>query len=121
MTNFLGGCHHLRIEVGRWRRVPGPARVCRLCGSDSEVEDELHVLFTCPFFQDQRDELLLSVIRGNEGHTVVGDELLDFLRKEKSWEVNLGLCKFISHIMNVVSSAHREDPEFRSAAGVFTL
>ena len=102
--------------------VPGPARVCRLlCGLDSEVEDELHLPFTCPFFQDQRGELLLSVIRGNEGHTVVGDELLDFLRKEKSWEVNLGLCKFISHIMNVVSSAHREDPESRSAAGVFTL
>ena len=103
--------------------VPGPARVCRLlCGSDSEVEDELHnMLFTCPFFQDQRVELLLPVIRGNEGHTVVGDELLDFLRKDKWWEVNLGLCKFISQIMNVVSSAHREDLEFRSAARVFTL
>jgi len=96
--------------------------VCRLlCGSDSEVEDELHMLFTCPFFQDQRVELLLPVIRGNEEHTVVGDELLGFLRKDKWWEVNLGLCKFISHIMNVVSSAHREDLEFRSAARVFTL
>ena len=69
VISFIGGCHHLRVEVGRWHRVPGPARVCRLCDSGS-VEDEMHVvLFSCHHFSDQREAMLLSVIR-QEGYVM---------------------------------------------------
>ena len=66
VINFIGGCHHLRIEVGRWYRVPASARVCRLCDSGS-LEDELHILLSCPHFSDQREEMIMKLVREEGG------------------------------------------------------
>jgi len=49
------GAHHLAIETGRWQRptVPRDERVCLRCTRHA-VEDELHVLFECPAYQQIR-------------------------------------------------------------------
>ena len=44
--------HTLRIETGRWARIPVEMRLCD-CGFG--IQDERHVLFTCPRTNDMRD------------------------------------------------------------------
>ena len=43
-TRLRTGSHRLRIETGRWSRVPRDERLCD-CG---QVQDEQHVLLRCP-------------------------------------------------------------------------
>ena len=45
--------HYLRIETGRWSRIPKENRVC-VCDSSS-VQDETHVLLHCPLTKPVRD------------------------------------------------------------------
>ena len=47
------GAHHLTIETGRWQRRARDSRVCCKC-SASVVEDEMHLLFECPAYQQIR-------------------------------------------------------------------
>ena len=49
-TQFRLSSHRLKIETGRWSRVPRERRLCS-CGS---VQDELHVLVHCPMLTDIR-------------------------------------------------------------------
>lgn len=46
--------HSLKIELGRWSRIPRDARLC-IC-SGNEVQDEEHVLLYCPVSSHIRDE-----------------------------------------------------------------
>ena len=39
------GSHHLKIETGRWARIPRDERLC-VCGGD--IQSESHVLIDCP-------------------------------------------------------------------------
>ena len=39
--------HYLKIETGRWSRIPREQRLCD-CGS---VQSEIHVLLSCPLLQ----------------------------------------------------------------------
>ena len=51
--------HYLKIETGRWSRIPREERLCQ-CG---EVQTEIHVLLQCPLLQYIRlsfDELNYS-------------------------------------------------------------
>ena len=120
VINFIGGCHHLRIEVGRWYRVPASARVCRLCDSGS-LEDELHILLSCPHFSDQREEMIMKLVREEGGLTPDSDDLMEKLRSQQSVKINLGLYQFLDYVMTEISSAHKEDENFRKEASVFVI
>ena len=50
-TRLRLSSHHLRIETGRWSRMPRERRLCQ-CGS---VQDEIHVVLHCPLLQNIRD------------------------------------------------------------------
>jgi hypothetical protein len=52
VTRVRLGSHHLKIETGRWSRVPREERNCT-CGRI--VQDECHVLLHCPLSQHLRD------------------------------------------------------------------
>ena len=57
----------LLIETGRYQNgiyLPVNERICKFC--DNGVEDELHVLLSCPLYDDIRDDLLDHVIQCNE-------------------------------------------------------
>ena len=45
VTRFRTSCHRLKIETGRWSRVPRDRRLCT-CGRD-EIQDEAHVIESC--------------------------------------------------------------------------
>ena len=50
-TRLRLSSHELRIETGRWARIPRERRLCP-CG---EIQDEKHVIVDCPITQAIRD------------------------------------------------------------------
>ena len=53
-AQFRSGVLPLRIETGRYRHEHIDRRICELCQSGS-VEDEIHFLLYCDFYNDLRD------------------------------------------------------------------
>ena len=51
-TRFRLSSHRLRVETGRWSRLPREQRLCD-CG---EIQDEQHVLTICPLVENLRDQ-----------------------------------------------------------------
>ena len=43
----------LKIETGRYTNIPKEFRLCIFC-EKNEIEDEIHFLFECPFYNDVR-------------------------------------------------------------------
>ena len=64
-TRMRLSSHRLRIETGRWGRVPRHNRLCA-CGL---VQDERHVIMACPYTQHLRDMLHKQVIFPNVLHS----------------------------------------------------
>ncbi len=54
------GTAPLRIETGRYERLPVEQRVCEVCDSDN-VEDEMHLLISCNAFTQERTEFYANV------------------------------------------------------------
>ena len=54
-VRFKLGCHDLAIVTGRWHGVPRPERICSRCDL-SALDDERHLVFECPMFEDLRRE-----------------------------------------------------------------
>lgn len=46
----------LEIETGRWKNKPTNERICKLC-NQNEIEDECHFLFSCPFYENIRNNM----------------------------------------------------------------
>ena len=80
--------HNLKIETGRWSRIPREARVC-IC-SRNVVQDECHVLLECP---------VSLHIRGM--YSQLDFTSIDNLLKEKFYL--LDLCKYIHEVMKLFS------------------
>lgn len=55
MAKFRCGVAPLRIETGRYERLPVEQRLC--CQCSGHIEDELHVITECPLYLDLRDNL----------------------------------------------------------------
>ena len=55
ITRWRLSSHKLMVEVGRHRRpiVPREERVCSMCGV---LEDEQHVIFICPLYDNIRNK-----------------------------------------------------------------
>ena len=73
----------LHIETGRFRNIIAENRICSLCNLD-EVEDELHFLFKCPLYEQQRLTWLNKVEQ----------EQPDLMYMDISSQLNLLFCKF---------------------------
>ena len=57
MSRFRSGCHGLRVDTGRWDNnvhLDRKDRLCQVCGSAQQVEDEHHFLFDCPVYTSIR-------------------------------------------------------------------
>ena len=56
LAKFRSGTAPIRIETGRYENIPLCDRVCIYCDKD-EIEDEFHVIMSCSFYSDIRENL----------------------------------------------------------------
>jgi len=57
MTRMRLGSHKLKVETGRWARIP---KDLRTCPCNTGVQNEHHVLLTCPMSQNLRKKFHLE-------------------------------------------------------------
>ena len=58
-TQIRSSSHHLRIERGRYDKTPPDERTCNYCELNTNqlfIEDENHMLHSCPLGKDPRDK-----------------------------------------------------------------
>ena len=60
-SQFRCGILPLQIEVGRYRDVPLPQRVCQIC--HIAVEDEIHFLLNCHAYSTPRNKLFTNALK----------------------------------------------------------
>ena len=53
-TRFRLSAHRIKVETGRWSRIPRDERKCS-CSEDA-VQDENDVVFICPFSKYLREK-----------------------------------------------------------------
>ena len=58
-TRLRTSSHNLKIETGRWARIPRELRTCAC--SASQLQTEEHMILTCPLLNDVRLPQLTSV------------------------------------------------------------
>jgi hypothetical protein len=63
----------LLIETGRWVGIEYESRICKICNSNSEVENEYHFLFHCNFYNDQRNNFSERVVHVFPGFINLSD------------------------------------------------
>ena len=53
-------CHNLRVETGRYDKIPLDERICPLC-SGNKIKDEIHLLLDCQRYSSMRDIFLSKI------------------------------------------------------------
>lgn len=61
LCKFRISAHQLQIEKGRYQGLLLNHRICQNCSS-GEVEDEIHFLFRCQKYKDEREILMKSIV-----------------------------------------------------------
>ena len=56
LSRFRCGFHGLHVNTGRWVDTKREDRLCQVCHSSKDVEDEQHFLFGCPAYSDIRQK-----------------------------------------------------------------
>ena len=56
----ISSCHKLRIETGRYDKIPRDERLCSLCNCN-KIEDETHFLLDCPSYSSIRDRFFSEI------------------------------------------------------------
>ena len=78
LTRFRVCSHRLKVETGRWSRIPRDERTCSCIVGG--IQDERHVVFDCDFTRVCRESYILGTTQ--ELHEIVSsDEYLDYIRE----------------------------------------
>jgi len=89
--------HNLAIEVGRHSNIPRERRLCIYCDSD-QVEDEIHFLLFCSFYDELRRPLI-PIIKDDNTHDA-------FVKLLNSTAPNIGIvAKFVFQAFTKRSNA----------------
>ena len=51
-TQFRISNRKLQIERGRYENIPCEQHICKLCNSNTEIENEFHLVFTCEKYEE---------------------------------------------------------------------
>ena len=68
--------HYLRVETGRWSRIPREERLCT-CGKD--VQTEAHVMLKCELTEEIRMKYLVTLSEIEELFTLEDDVVVNFI------------------------------------------
>ena len=94
MAKLRLSSHCLRIETGRHENLPIKDRICLRC--ESEIDDEVHFLITCPYFNTERTLFFSNInlfISNFHGETA-GKKIILLLNSNNFTVLNM-LAKYI--------------------------
>ena len=77
--------HNLKIETGRWSRIPREARVCRCDNAD--IQTEIHVLINCNLTHNIR--IRYPMLNFQDTSSLFGEATHI-----------LSLCKYVHEVLN---------------------
>lgn len=95
LTRLRISAHRLRIELGRYQGTLRQDRVCVRCTS-GEVEDELHFIFSCDKFKEERKELLKCVLLSCPNFASLN------LQDRLNWIMNTENLDILTHLSNYI-------------------
>ena len=88
--------HELRIETGRYDKIPREERLCNLCNSN-KIEDETHFLLDCPRYSSIRDMFFSKIESKIPFLRLLSYEtLISHLMNSTDYYINIQLISFIS-------------------------
>ena len=88
--------HKLRIETGRYDKIPRDERLCSLCNCN-KIEDETHFLLDCPSYSSIRDRFFSKIEPKIPFLRLLSHEtLLSHLMNCTDYFINIQLISFIS-------------------------
>ena len=70
-AQYRCGILPLQIEIGRFRNVELPNRLCQIC--NTEVEDEIHLLLTCTAYTEPRVKMFRKALELNHSFEIEDD------------------------------------------------
>lgn len=73
LAKFRCGVAPIRLETGRYERLPLGERLCPLCNVG--IENELHVLTFCPVYNDFRDHMYTKAREHSENFDSFSDTM----------------------------------------------
>ena len=102
-TMLRSGTNWLRIEIGRWKKEPVEKRVCEICMSRHQVEDEIHFLLDCEVYDEVRKRMYEEISRAT------GHELdVRLMKDNRTWMLDVlighGITKYRQEILHAVMS-----------------
>ena len=88
----------LRIETGRYEKIPRNERICSFCTSN-KIEDENHFLLDCKAYSQIRD-IFFSKLETKipDFKSLSHDTLISLLMISSDYLINCQLVSFISQI-----------------------
>ena len=90
------GCHNLRVETGRYDKIPLDERISPLC-SGNKIEDETHLLLDCHRYASMRGIFLYKIeTKIDDIRKLSHENLISQLMNSNDYYVNLRLIVFIS-------------------------
>ena len=102
VTKIRISAHNLRVETGRYGgdRVERHERLCKICNSDFEIEDEFHFVFICKKYHDIRKKFIPKY----------------FWKKPSMWKFIELLCTSNGQTLNRLSTFLLKAFKIRNAA-----
>ena len=90
------GCHNLRVETGRYDKIPLDERICSLCSGNK-------IAFTAlSLFPDKRDIFLSKIeTKFDDIRKLSHENLISKLMNSNDYYVNLRLIMFISSCFEI--------------------
>lgn len=109
------GTNSLRVETGRWKKEPLDKRVCDICLSKDQVEDEMHFLLDCSVYNVAREQMYDEIFRAT-GHKLD----VRWMKDNRTWTMDVllghGLKTFrqetLKAVMRFLTHASRIRKEY---------
>ena len=106
LTKIRGGSNRLRIETGRWSKIPKEERFCEICVS-GEVEDETHFMLFCPAYNNLRENMWKELERfGIRKDEITTQEKLNTLIGDRTAESE-DYAMMMKSVMKYIEKAMR--------------
>jgi hypothetical protein len=100
-TMLRGGTNRLRVETGRWEQETLNKRICEICLSRDQVEDESHFLLDCVVYKEIRERMFEEIFQVTEHQFD-----LRLMKDNRTWQLDVlighGLTKCRKEILKAV-------------------